>query len=201
MKDAARSETRVSLLLRLRHGPADPEAWAEFVDHYGGKVLGWCRAWGLQEADAQDVAQTVLLALAVRMRDFAYDPDKSFRAWLKTVARHAWLAFAESRRRAGVGSGDSRVLDQLLSLETREDLLKRLEEGFDRELLGEAVRRVRLRVEPRTWEAFRLTAEEGLSGAEASARIGMRVSQVYVAKRRVQQMLQDEVRKLDQGEV
>jgi RNA polymerase sigma-70 factor (ECF subfamily) len=199
MREAANSETRVSLLFRLRCDPGDADAWAEFVQHYGGKVLGWCRAWHLQDADAQDVTQMVLLKLSVRMRDFPYDPDKSFRAWLKTVARHAWLALREQRGRPGGGSGDTGVLEQLHSVAAGEDLLKRLDEGFDQELLAEAVRRVRLRVEPQTWEAFRLTAEEGLSGAEASARIGMRVSQVYVAKRRVQQMLQNEVRNLEQG--
>jgi RNA polymerase sigma-70 factor (ECF subfamily) len=199
MSESAAQETRVTLLFRLRRDPGDAAAWAEFVGLYEGKILGWCRAWHLQEADARDVAQAVLLKLAVRMRDFSYDPARSFRAWLKTVTRHAWLAFREQQGRPGGGSGDSRVLEQLCSVAAGEDLLRRLEEAFDRELLEEAVRRVRLRVEPQTWEAFRLTAEEGLSGAEASARIGMRVSQVYVAKRRVQQMLQQEVQKLDQA--
>jgi RNA polymerase sigma-70 factor (ECF subfamily) len=199
MSEAANSETRITLLLRLRRDPGDAAAWDEFVAIYGGKIHGWCRAWGLQDADAQDVTQTVLLKLAARMRDFAYDPEKSFRAWLKTVVRHSWLAFREQQGRPGGGSGDSRVLEQLHSVAAGEDLLKRLEEGFDHELLAEAVRRVRLRVEPRTWEAFRLTAEEGLSGAETSALTGLRVSQVYVAKRRVHQMLQDEVRKLELG--
>lgn len=200
MSRSADSQTRVTLLLRLRHDPGDAAAWAEFVGQYEGKILAWCRAWHLQEADARDVTQAVLLKLAVRLRDFPYDPSKSFRAWLKTVARHAWLALRERQARPGGGSGDTRVLEQLHSVAAGEDLLRRLEEGFDGELLDEAVRRVRRRVEPHTWEAFRLTAEEGLSGAEAAARIGMRVSQVYVAKRRVQRMLQDEVRKLDQGE-
>jgi len=199
MRQAANLETRITLLLRLRRDPGDAEAWTEFVGHYEGKILGWCRAWHLQEADARDVAQAVLLKLAVRMRDFTYDPDKSFRAWLKTVTRHAWLAFREQQGKLGQGSGDTRVLEQLYSVAAGDDLVKRLEEGFDHELLVEAVRRVRLRVEPRTWEAFRLTVEEGQSGAAASARIGMRVSQVYVAKRRVQQMLRDEVRGLEQG--
>jgi RNA polymerase sigma-70 factor (ECF subfamily) len=199
MSETANSETRITLLLRLRREPGDSRAWGEFVGHYGEKILGWCRAWGLQDADAHDVTQTVLLKLASYMRDFAYDPDKSFRAWLKTVARHAWLAFREQQGRPGAGSGDSRVLEQLHSVAAGEDLLKRLEDGFDRELLEEAIRRVRLRIEPRTWEAFRLTAEEGLSGAEASARTGLRASQVYVAKSRVQQMLQEEVRKLESG--
>ena len=200
MDGPANSHTRVTLLLRLRHDPADAEAWADFVDHYGGKILGWCRAWGLQDADARDVTQDVLLRLAVRMRDFSYDPGRSFRAWLKTVARHAWGAFADARRRPGAGSGDSGVLEQLHSVPARDDLLGRLEGAFDRELLEEAARRVRLRVEPRTWDAFRLTAEEGLSGAEASGRLGMRVSQVYVAKKRVQEMLREEVRGLEQAE-
>lgn len=200
MSEPTDSRTRVSLLLRLRRDPTDEQGWAEFVDLYGGKILGWCRAWRLQDADARDVAQDVLTRLAVRMRDFNYDPERSFRAWLKTVARHAWAALESARRRPGGGSGDSAVHEQLLSVAARDDLLTRLEGAFDHELLEEAARRVRLRVEPRTWEAFRLTAQEGLPGAAAAERIGMRVSQVYVAKKRVQEMLRDEVRNLDPGE-
>jgi len=56
---------------------------------------------------------------------------------------------------------------------------------------------VRLRVAPQTWQAFWLTAWEGLSGAEAAQRIPMQVAQVYVAKRRVQRMLQEEVARLE----
>jgi len=191
------SRTRVTLLGRLRADPADARTWGEFVDHYGPRLVGWCRAWGLQDADAQDVTQTVLLKLATKLRDFAYDPTRSFRAWLKTVAHHAWTDFLEARKRAGQGSGDTAVLGRLQSVEARDDLLGRLDEAFDQELLREAVARVRLRVAAQTWEAFRLTAQEGLSGAEASARIGMQAAQVYVAKRRVQKMLQDEVRALE----
>jgi RNA polymerase sigma-70 factor (ECF subfamily) len=151
MNRASNSETRVTLLGRLRRDPTDQRARSEFVEHYGGKVLHWCRAWGLQEADAADVTQAVLLQLAVTMRDFAYDPSKSFRAWLKTVARHALSAFLDRRRRPGRGSGETQVHEQLGSVAARDDLLGRLEEGFDLELLDEATRRVRLRVEPRTW--------------------------------------------------
>ena len=197
MAAGAHSRTRVTLLGRLRADPSDQQTWSEFVDHYGPRVVVWCRAWGLQDADAEDVAQTVLLKLATRLRDFVYDPGKSFRAWLKTVAHHAWLDFLDARKRAGQGSGDTTVLGQLNSVEARDDLLGRLHEAFDQELLREAVARVRLRVAPQTWEAFRLTTEEGLSGAEAAARTGLQAAQVYVAKRRVQKMLQDEVQKLE----
>jgi RNA polymerase sigma-70 factor (ECF subfamily) len=191
------SGTRVTLLGRLRQDPGNPEAWAEFVEHYGGKIYGWCRKWNLQEADAQDVTQNVLLKLARKMREFTYDPSRSFRAWLKTITHHAWSDFLETRRRAGLGSGDSQVGLILDSVEARADLVAHLEAEFDRELLEEAMRRVRLRVAPQTWAAFTLTVFEGLSGAEAAARIPMQVAQVFVAKRRVQKMLQEEVARLE----
>jgi RNA polymerase sigma-70 factor (ECF subfamily) len=191
------SRTRITLLGRLRRDPMNQEAWGEFVEHYGAKIYGWCLKWDLQEADAQDVTQNVLVKLAQKMREFTYDPSRSFRAWLRTLAQHACSDFRESRRRPGLGSGDSGVGRILDSLEARQDLLRHLEQEFDRELLDEAMRRVRLRVAPQTWRAFELTALEGLAGAEAAARIPMQVAQVFVAKRRVQNMLREEVARLE----
>src|SRR5262249_39827895 len=135
MERAGDSGTRVSLLGRLRRDPANQASWKEFVEHYGSKIYAWCRRWQLQEADAQDVTQMVLLRLAEKMRDFNYDPSRSFRAWLRTLAHHAWSDFVTSRQRPGLGSGDSQVVEILHTVEAREDLLQRLEEEFDRELL------------------------------------------------------------------
>jgi RNA polymerase sigma-70 factor (ECF subfamily) len=191
------SQTSSSLLGRLGRDPNDAAAWGEFVRRYGRKVYVWCQRWGLQDADAEDVTQNVLLEVARKMRVFVYDPSKSFRAWLKTLAHAAWCDWLEGRRRPGQGSGDKAVLDALASVEARDDLVTRLEEEYDCELLEEAVARVRLRVEPRTWESFRLLAQEGLSGAEAAARLGMKVGTVFVAKSKVQRMLQEEMRRLE----
>ena len=140
------------------------------------------------------MTQNVLLKLAAKMRDFTYDPSRSFRGWLKTITHHACSDFQASRQRPGLGS---QAGDLLQTVEAREDLAKHLEQEFDRELLEEAMYRVRLRVAPQTWQAFCLTAVEGLSGAEAAARIPMQVAQVFVAKRRVQKMLQEEVARLE----
>jgi RNA polymerase sigma-70 factor (ECF subfamily) len=191
------TRTRVTLLGRLRSDPSDQAAWAEFVEHYGPKIYGWSRKWGLQEADAQDVTQNVLLKLARKFQEFRYDPSRSFRAWLKTLTHHTWSDFVEGRQRAGLGSGDSAVGSLLLNVAARDDLVKQLEEEFDRELMEEAMARVRLRVAPQTWQAFVLTALQGLSGAEAAERIPMQVAQVFVAKRRVRRMLEEEVAALE----
>lgn len=191
------TETSPSLLARLGGDRADPAAWAEFVRRYGPQVLGWCRRWNLQEADAEDVCQDVLLRVARQMRTFAYDPARSFRGWLKTVTRGAWADWLDAGARPGRGTGDTAVRDALASVAARDDLIQRIEAEFDRELLDVAAARVRLRVDPATWEAFRLTAVDGLSGADAAARTGLKVATVFVAKSRVQRMLADEVAALD----
>jgi len=79
----------------------------------------------------------------------------------------------------------------------RDDLARRLEAEFDLELLEEAERRVRRRVAPNTWEAYRLTAIEGHSGAEAAARLGMKVAAVFVSRSHVTKHLQSEVQTLE----
>jgi|SRR5262245_220209 len=199
MADPSGSPTSPTLLGRLRRAPADEAAWREFVQRYGRQILHWCRQWKLQEADAQDVTQTVLLILAEKMRDFDYDPAGSFRGWLRTVTQNAWKKLASRQHRAGAGSGDTVIDDLLQTVAARDDLLAKLEEEFDRELLEQATARVRLRVEPHTWDAFRLVALEGCSGAEAAARLHMKVAAVFVARSRVQKMLREEIELLERG--
>lgn len=191
-------KTSASLLARLR-SPEDRQAWSEFVRRYGIQIHSWCRKWKLQEADAEDVAQAVLTRLAVKMQSFAYNPCRSFRGYLKTLTHYAWCDLVESRRKSGAsGSGDSRVLELLESVEARTDLIEYMNREFDRELFEEACDRIRARVEAQTWEAFRLTALEGLSGADVACQLGIKVATVFKAKSKVQKMLQEEVRLLEQ---
>lgn len=198
MPSSSKADTRVTLLGRLRAAPDEPAVWSEFVDWYGRSIHAWCKAWGLQESDAQDVTQDVFLKLSQKMHGFCYDPNGSFRAWLKTLTRRAWQAFAERERKAGRGAGSDAAMERLATFESREDLTNRLEEAFDQELLKEASNLVRLRVEPRTWEAFELLAIQGCSGAEAAKRLHMKVATVFVARSKVQRMLRETLSRLDQ---
>jgi RNA polymerase sigma-70 factor (ECF subfamily) len=196
MNFADNSATSTTLLLRLQLAPSDQAAWAEFVERYGRRIEGWCRQWGLQQADAQDVAQTVLLKLLRAMESFRYDATQRFRAWLKTVTHHAWQDWVRSRRRIVVG-GESSLYDALESIAARDDLAAWMEGAYEQELLDQALVRVRPRVQEQTWEAFRLTTYEGLSGAEVATRLGMAITSVYKAKSNIQKLLEAEVTYLE----
>jgi RNA polymerase sigma-70 factor (ECF subfamily) len=199
MADGSLPTTRITLLARLRQDPTDQAAWELFVERYGRRIYRWCRLWKLQDADAEDVTQDVLVQLARKLRAFTYDPSRSFRGWLRTLTHHAWRDFMDSPRRAQRAADGDRVRELMQSLEAREDLLQKLQEAFDHDLLDAAKARVRLRVAPHTWEAFRLLALEGLSVAEVAAAVQMQVAMVYVARSKVQKMLREEIQKLEAG--
>ncbi len=198
--DDSQMSTCTSLLIRLRQEPTDQGAWTEFVQRYGGMIRAWCQKWGLQAADADDVSQIVLLKLAHHLRSFVYDPSRRFRGFLRTTAHNACKDYLDSRQRIEAATADWAVHAVLGSVEAREDLAARLEEAFDLEQLELAQACIRERVEPRTWEAFQLTALEGKSGAEAAALLQMQVGTVFKAKSKVQHMLREEIERLERDE-
>src|SRR3954470_23985578 len=112
--------TCVFLLTQLRQDPSDQAGWDEFVERYGRHIYRWCRQWKLQDADAEDVTQNILAKLTQKLRGFDYDPSRSFRGWLKTVAHNAWRDFEDGRRHARPAAGDSHVDEMMLALESRE---------------------------------------------------------------------------------
>ncbi len=164
---------------------------------YGPKIYAWCRRWDLQDADASDVTQDVLVKLAVRMQTFTYDPTLSFRVWLLTLTRHALSDFLAQRSRKRLETGGTAVEIILANEHAREDMIAAIARQFDEELLARASERVRRRVEPQTWEAFRLTAIDRQSGAAAAGQLGMKVSAVFRARSIVQKMLREEIRELE----
>ena len=111
------TNTSRTLLLRVRE-PQDRQAWEEFVNRYAPQIFNWCRRYQLQESDAADVTQDVLVKLVRTMQDFQYDPARgSFRGWLKTVTANAVRDLVGNWKKAGRGSGDTAVLQVLATIE------------------------------------------------------------------------------------
>ena len=179
----AARDTPHSLLLRLTRERPDDQAWAEFVRLYRPRIARWCHERGLQTSDAEDVTQTVLQKLLGVMREFQYDPARSFRAWLQTVTTRAANRFRLAETRLA-GQKDDEAVRRLEEEPAREELARRIEEAFDEELLQQATEAVQERIEHHTWEAYRLTAIEQLSrGRGGRALLGVPVTNVYVARR------------------
>jgi RNA polymerase sigma-70 factor (ECF subfamily) len=195
--------TRPSLILRLRD-PGDGAAWAEFIDLYGPLVYAYGRRRGLQDADAADLTQDVLRAVASAAGRFTYDPARgTFRGWLFTITRTRLLDFLRRVRPGEQGSGDTAVQRRLeATAEERGAPGLADEEGeeWDRavrqRLVDWAAERIRDEFQPTTWQAFRLCAVEGRAPRETAATLGMSTGAVYAAKFRVLSRLRTEIERL-----
>ncbi|MBI3466100.1 MAG: sigma-70 family RNA polymerase sigma factor [Planctomycetes bacterium] len=189
--------TRPSLLVRIRDA-ADKEAWRQFVEIYAPLVYGLARKQGLQDADAADVTQDVLAAVAAASKRLEYDPRRgTFRGWLYTVARNKLNDFRERQSRRCQGTGDSAAHELLEKVPARDEDASDWDREHDRRVFRLAAEQVRADCEDSTWQAFWQVAVEGKSGEEAAALLGMSVGAIYVAKSRVLARLKQQVRQFE----
>src|ERR1051325_5230097 len=79
--------TRGTLLSKLRRLD-DNGSWQRFFDTYWKLIYSVARKSGLSDAEAQDVVQETVIAVARKMPEFRYDPAKgSFKQWLLLITR------------------------------------------------------------------------------------------------------------------
>ena len=177
----------------------DETAWREFVERYGSRIYTWCIYRKLQPTDAEDVMQSVLLRLAKQIQAFDYDPQQSFRGWLRRITENAIKDFYLAAARHVPGKGGSGILALLAEEPAQQELVERLAEAFDLELLDLAKSRARQRVNDTRWLSWQLTAEQGMSGKEAAAQLDISVATVYTGKNQVQKLIREEVERLEEG--
>ena len=178
--------TSESLLVRLRGG-ADARAWERFVTLYTPLLMRWSGRLGLREADAADFTQDVLLLLLRHFGTFEYDPNRSFRAWLKTVLLNVWRKHQRRAARAPRGGGD-------VELAADTDPGQFLDEVEHREfLVRRALALAKGEFDAVTWRACVEYVLNGRPPAEVAQELGVTVNMVYLAKSRVLRYLRGEL--------
>lgn len=186
-------DTRNSLLLKLRD-KGDCESWHRFVAVYRPVVYRMARRRGIQDADAQDLAQAVLISVAESVDRWEADPRRArFRTWLSRVAKNA-IIDAFRRRRPDAATGGTTEVTRLQQQPEPDDA--ELEREHRRELFRWAARQVRREFAEETWLAFWLTAVEGRHVKEVAGQLGKSAGAVYIARSRVMRRLQERVREV-----
>lgn len=192
------SRTRMSLLRALEQGDTE-RAWWIFFDKYSRIIHIWCRRWGATVEDSEDVVQETLLMVFRKIAQFQYNPDLSFRAWLKTIAHHHWIDALDRHRHAYPShqwalSETARAARVATAVEEFQSILDRI---ADQEIMSLACARVRGRVSELAWHCFDQAAILGKSGDEVARSLEISLNYVHVNVFRVRKLIQDEIRALD----
>ena len=191
--------TRVSLLARLRDGQ-DQAAWSQFVDLYAPLVYRYLRKQGLQDADAADLCQDALTAIAGAVGRWEYDPHRgAFRNWLFTIVRRKLWNWQATQRSRTPASGDSSTRQLLEQHPAPEVNAAQWQAEWEQHVIAWACAQVRQGVTEATWQAFWRTAHDGQTGKQVAAELGLSVAAVYHARGRVLARLRELVQTAEQS--
>ena len=191
-------ETRASLILRLQNAE-DMAAWDEFVSLYLPVIGRVAVRRGLQPADADNVAQEVLLRVARSISSWLARADRGpFRAWLRTIARNETVSLLTRQATRPFVQFDSRVDGTAENL-VDHDLDSELDLDYQREVFLWAAEQVREAVAEKTWQAFWLTQIEGLSVAEVAQRLNVRPGHIYFGRSRVMHRLKQIIQQFEEA--
>ena len=195
--------TRLTLLWRIRNLD-DATSWAEFAQRYNSFMIARAMARGMDPSTVHDAIQLVLLDVARSIQTFEHSgKTNAFRNWLGNLVGWRSRDLLRAQRRFF-------STHLLLPTDLADTLLL---EGSDltdadeaavtaevrRELLTKALRRVRDRMEAKTYRAFELVALKGKAPRDAAQETGMTRSSVYVAKSRAIDLLREEISRLQRN--
>lgn len=182
--------TKPTLLIRLRD-PGDRDAWQQFVDLYGPVLYRYCRYRRLDDNDAAEVMQEVLLQVLRSIESFEYDPERGrFRSWLGSIMRTKLVGYWREKCRSGIELVDEDAARIAGSSDARwNDICQE-------QISATAMACVESRMAADSWHAFRAVWFDRQSAEQVATAMNRSVAWVYVVKSRGLKLLREEVERL-----
>lgn len=185
------------MILRLPT-KTDAQAWREFVSIYEPFLHRFVRRQGMQDADARELDQDVLLSVVQAVGQWQSDATRAkFRTWLFRIARNRMIDVLNNWQRQAVRSGGS-GLHEVAQPET---LVEQAQLAHRRELFRWASTQVQQQVQPVTWLAFWRTSVEEVPVPDVAKELGISPGAVYIARCRVAARLKEELKTLEADDV
>jgi len=207
--------TRHSLLNRLKDW-GDQASWQDFFNTYSRLIYNVAVKAGLSDAEAQEVVQETVVAVARKIGEFKANPAHgSFSAWLMRLTR--WRIADQWRKRQagpapnppGAGSngpelrpddtGSTGPIERVPDPASMA-LDDAWRQEWEKHLMAAALERVKQQVSPRQFQMFDLHVLQNRSVQETARTLQASVASVYMAKHRVARLVKKEIKKLERSQ-
>jgi len=186
-------ETSLSLLQRLR-SCTENDDWNRLADLYAPLIRAWLRRYDVQDSDANDLVQEVLLAVSTDLGNFQHRGHPgAFRGWLKSILINRLRKFWRSRYRRPQTRGDSEIDARLVQLNDPASELSRIwDREHDQYVLRQLMALAEPHFEPNTWKAFCRVTLDGVKADVVAQELGTSKNAIIIAKHRVLNRLRQE---------
>lgn len=186
-------ETSESLILRVKD-PADAAAWSAFLAIYRPVVYRLARSRGLQDADADDLAQQVFVSIARAVENWqAAVSGPPFRVWLYRIA-HNEILKSITRRKPDSATGSSSVQEMLQATPQSEaDASVELLRESRMEAFRWASEAVRHEFTAATWSMFWQSTVDDQAVDDVAKKHNRTSGAVYLARYRVMKRLKEKI--------
>lgn len=171
--------TSAGLLDQLKE-PNPAEAWRRMVSIYGPLIYLWAKAKSLSSEDAADLVQDVFITLTREMKAWQYDPSRTFRGWLRTIAERR--AIDMLRRNAKYQKSEDVDVEQLAGSDSN-DLF--VEQEFRQHVIRSAFDSIRHEFQAAVWQAAYRQLVLNQPAGQVASELQLSVNSVYLAKSRV----------------
>ena len=184
-------QTSLTLLEKVR--AQEKEAWKRLWELYTPLVWHWCKLYGLQLADMEEVTQDVFTAVSRGIATFHRDQKgDTFRGWLRTITKTKIIDHIPPLGGVGVGGSEAQqILKELPAPDPLSQACADAEAMEKNILYTKAVQMIESSFEPCTRRAFWLLIA-GRQPKDVAADLGLSVSAVYTAKARILKRLREE---------
>ena len=185
------NESTRSSVIRAVADTQNEAAWQRLFDLYAGFVFSIARSKGLNDADADDIVQTVFADLARNLPTFEYDRAKGrFRSYLSGLVH--WRV--NDRLRSGKRDAElkSAFWDEAKSAASAEDEDFEARE-WQQAALEEALRRIKPEVRPEHYAAFVASAVEGQDTDVVTKLYGISRDSLYQIRKRLTVKLREKM--------
>jgi len=192
--------TRASLLGRLKNRE-DQTSWQEFFDTYWMLIYRVAKKAGLTDAEAQDIVQETVIAMANKLPGFIYDPKVcSFKTWMLRLTRWRIIDTLRKRLPQSAPAADrngtaTSALDRIPD-ESSLKLDAVWDEEWEKSLLSAALQRVKPHLKPEHYQIFDLYALRQLPVSQVAEIMGVSAARIYLIKHRVAALLKQEIKSL-----
>lgn len=182
---ANQPHTRASLLLRLKNRD-DEAAWEEFVEIYQPILYRMARSRGHQDADAREIIQEVMIAVAKHIENFQPQASSgSFRAWLSSIVRTKAINHLTRQTKLRSVGGTEFLKGMQQHVDPNADIEQEFDQEHRKQLFLWAADKVRESVSETTWQAFSLSCVQEQPPAAVAKQLNISLGSVYVARSRV----------------